>query len=151
MLKQVQHDGKRGNGMTRLISHAVAGLALLCSAPALADAGLKPAVKADYDSYLSPLFVHFHRNPELSYVETETAKRMAAELRKAGAEVTTGVGGTGVVGVMRNGDGPTVLLRADMDGLPVKETSGLSYASTVSQKGHDGQVYPVMHACGHDV
>ncbi len=119
-------------------------------ATALADTGLKQAVKADYDSYLAPLFVHFHKNPELSYVETRTAARRAAELRKAGAEVTTGVGGTGVVGVMRNGAGPTILLRADMDGLPVKEDSGLGYASTAMQKGHDGQTYPVMHACGHD-
>ena len=119
-------------------------------APVAADAGLKQAVKADYDSYLSPLFLHFHKNPELSYVETQTAARMAAELRKAGAEVTTGVGGTGVVGVLRNGPGPTILLRADMDGLPVKEDSGLAYASTAMQKGHDGVTYPVMHACGHD-
>lgn len=119
-------------------------------APVAADAGLKQAVKADYDTYLSPLFLHFHKNPELSYVETETAKRMAAELRKAGAEVTTGVGGTGVVGIMRNGTGPTILLRADMDGLPVKEDSGLPYASTATQKGPDGVTYPVMHACGHD-
>ena len=118
--------------------------------PGQADAGLKQAVKADYDSYLSPLFLHFHKNPELSYVETQTAARMAAELRKAGAEVTTGVGGTGVVGIMRNGPGPTILLRADMDGLPVKEDSGLPYASTAMQKGHDGVTYPVMHACGHD-
>ena len=127
---------------------ATASLALL-AAPASA-ASLKDAVKADYDSHLGALFTHFHKNPELSYVETETAQRMASELRKAGADVTTGVGGTGVVGVMRNGAGPTLLLRADMDGLPVKEASGLSYASTVTQKGHDGVVYPVMHACGHD-
>ncbi|MGI8704639.1 MAG: amidohydrolase [Sphingomicrobium sp.] len=130
---------------------ALALAAASLATPAVANHELRRAVKADYDSYLSPLFVHFHKNPELSYVETETAKRMADELRKAGAKVTTGVGGTGVVGVMRNGSGPTVLLRADMDGLPVKENSGLSYASSVSQEGHDGQVYPVMHACGHDV
>ncbi|MBA3577213.1 MAG: amidohydrolase [Sphingomonas sp.] len=134
--------------MKKLVMLALASA--IFATPAAANEALTAAVKADYDSYLSPLFLHFHRNPELSYVETETAKRMAAELQKAGAQVTTGVGGTGVVGVMRNGAGPTVLLRADMDGLPVKEDSGLSYASTVSQKGHDGQVYPVMHACGHD-
>ena len=118
--------------------------------PALADAGVKAAVKADYDSYLGALFTHFHQYPELSFLEVETAKRMAAELKKAGAEVTAGVGGTGVVGVMRNGDGPTLMLRADMDGLPMPEKSGLAYASTVTQKDRDGQVYPVMHACGHD-
>ena len=134
--------------MMKWLLAAVATAAL--AAPADANDAVKRAVKADYDSYLAPLFVHFHKNPELSYVETETARRMAAELRKAGAEVTTGVGGTGVVGVMRNGAGPTLLLRADMDGLPLAEQSGLPYSSKVTQKGPDGQVYPVMHACGHD-
>ena len=125
-------------------------LAAISSSPAQADPALKAAVKADYDAYLGALFTHFHQNPELSFLETETAKRMAAELKKAGADVTTGVGGTGVVGVMRNGAGPTVMLRADMDGLPLPEKSGLSYASKVTQKGQDGQTYPVTHACGHD-
>ena len=129
---------------------ATLGALLLAPAPALADAATKKAVKADYDAYLAPLFTHFHQNPELSFLETETAKRMAIELKKAGAEVTAGVGGTGVVGVMRNGPGPTVMLRADMDGLPMPEKSGLAYASKVSQKGQDGKLYPVTHACGHD-
>ena len=133
---------------SRIIAATI--LAATCSVPAYADPALKTAVKADYDAYLGALFTHFHQNPELSFLETETAKRMAAELKKAGAEVTTGVGGTGVVGVMRNGAGPTLLLRADMDGLPLPEKSGLSYASKVTQKGQDGKLYPVMHACGHD-
>ncbi|HVF37593.1 MAG TPA: amidohydrolase [Sphingomicrobium sp.] len=132
------------------ITLALAALLATCAAPAFADAGLRSAIKADYDSHLEPLFVHFHRNPELSFLEVETAKRMAAELKKAGADVTAGVGGTGLVGVMRNGPGPTVLLRADMDGLPLPEKSGLPYASKVVQKGQDGVAYPVMHACGHD-
>ena len=133
-------------------SHILAAtiLAATTSVPALADQAVKSAVKADYDAYLGALFTHFHQNPELSFLETETAKRMAAELKKAGAEVTTGVGGTGVVGMMRNGAGPTLLLRADMDGLPMPEKSGLPYASKVMQKGQDGQLYPVAHACGHD-
>ena len=76
---------------------------------------------------------------------------MAAELRAAGVEVTEGVGGTGVVGLLKNGDGPLLLLRADMDGLPVPEKTGLPYASTATQVGQDGKEYPVMHACGHDV
>ena len=132
--------------------HIGAALAavLFAPAPAFADAAVKAAVKADYDSHLGALFTHFHQNPELSFLEVETAKRMAAELKKAGAEVHTGVGGTGVVGVMRNGSGPTLMLRADMDGLPLPEKSGLPYASKVMQKGQDGQVYPVTHACGHD-
>ena len=122
----------------------------LSSSPGFADAGVKSAVKADYDRYLGALFTHFHQHPELSFLEVETAKRMALELKQAGAEVTTGFGGTGVVGVMRNGAGPTVMLRADMDGLPMPEKSGLAYASKVTQTGQDGKVYPVTHACGHD-
>lgn len=134
--------------MTTVLALVLAATAL--ASPASASEALKSAIKADFDSHLGPLFTHFHQNPELSFLEVETAKRMAAELKKAGAEVTTGVGGTGVVGVMRNGAGPTLLLRADMDGLPMPEKSGLPYASKVTQKGQDGQTYPVMHACGHD-
>ncbi|GMN13684.1 amidohydrolase [Altererythrobacter sp. MTPC7] len=108
-------------------------------------------VEADYDAHLEDLFVHFHQNPELSFLESNTAARMASELRAAGLTVTEGVGGTGVVGMLENGDGPLILLRADMDGLPVEEKSGLDYASTATQTGQDGKEYPVMHACGHDV
>ncbi len=129
---------------------AIAAAAL--SAPAMADDhDIAQAVEADYDRYLEPLFIHFHQNPELSFLEADTAKRMTVELAAAGIEVTEGVGGTGVVGMLRNGDGPLILLRADMDGLPVIEKSGLEYASTATQVGQDGQEYPVMHACGHDV
>lgn len=115
------------------------------------DAELRSSIQADYDSHLGPLFDHFHRNPELSGMEVLTAARMATELRALGYEVTEGVGGTGVVAILRNGDGPTVLMRADMDGLPVEERSGLSNASTARQLDRDGQERPVMHACGHDV
>ena len=126
--------------------------ALLATTPALAAPDFAPAVKADYDKSLGALWDHFHRNPELSYLETKTAARMAQELRAvAGFTVTEGVGGTGVVAVMRNGTGPTVLLRADMDGLPVEEKSGLANASKVRQTTLAGDVQPVMHACGHDV
>ena len=129
-----------------------AALAALGTTPALADsAEVADAVAADYDSHLEDLFVHFHENPELSFLETDTAKRMAAELRAAGLTVTENVGGTGVVGMLSNGDGPLIMLRADMDGLPVQERSGLDYASTATQVGQDGETYPVMHACGHDV
>lgn len=113
--------------------------------------GLREAIAADYDEYLAPLYVHFHRNPELSFREFETAKRLAAELRSLGIEVTEGLGQTGVVGILENGEGPRVLVRADMDGLPVKEDSGLDYASVATQEDIDGVVKPVMHACGHDV
>lgn len=129
---------------------AVAAWTLLIPAAAAGDA-LRDAVSADYDGHLAALFEHFHRHPELSFREFETAKRLAAELRDAGVETTESVGGTGVVGLLRNGDGPRVLVRADMDGLPVKEDTGLPYASTATQVDLSGEEVPVMHACGHDV
>jgi len=126
-------------------------LAIL-SGPAVAAQSIKDAVARDYDSHLSDLFVHFHKNPELSLQEDKTAARLARELSAAGFEVTTGVGGTGVVAIMKNGAGPLVMMRADMDGLPVEEKSGLDYASRATQKDLiSGNVVPVMHACGHDV
>ena len=111
-----------------------------------------PAAAQDTETRdLIALYEHFHANPELSFQEHETAKRMAKEMRAAGFEVTEGVGGTGVVGVMRNGAGPTVMLRADMDGLPVEEETGLPYASRATGPDRTGAVFPTMHACGHDV
>ena len=112
---------------------------------------LPRAIAADYDDRLKDMYEYFHANPELSFVESKTAARMAQELRALGYDVTEGVGGTGVVAVLKNGDGPTVMMRADMDGLPVKENTGLEHASTVIQKDRNGTEYPVMHACGHDV
>ncbi len=104
----------------------------------------------EYPSLLE-LYKHLHAHPELSFQEVQSAARVAEELRQAGCEVTTGVGKVGVVGVLRNGVGPTVLIRADMDALPVKEQTGLPYASTVMAKDAQGKEVPVMHACGHDV
>lgn len=113
---------------------------------------LRDAISSDYDSYLWPLFDHFHRNPELSTVEFETAKRMAGELRSAGFDVTENVGGTGVVAMLENGPGPLVMMRADMDGLPVEEKSGLENASRATQVDPiTGNTVATMHACGHDV
>ncbi|GHF15530.1 peptidase [Kordiimonas sediminis] len=130
-----------------------AGLLLSSSLTMAVDTDLSAAVKADYDSHLKDLFIHFHQNPELSFQEHETAKRMAEELRAAGFEVTEGIGKTGVVAIMKNGDGPLIAMRADMDGLPVEEKSGLSYASKATQEDmfSDNALVPVMHACGHDV
>jgi len=119
--------------------------------PAAADETLRSDVASHYESELEALFKHFHANPELSHREFKTAARLAEEIRAEGFEVTEGVGGTGLVAVMENGEGPTVLMRADMDGLPVKEDTKLAYASTATQKDIDGEVKPVMHACGHDV
>ncbi len=130
---------------------AVAG-ALLIFASSVAASELTKSIKKDYDDYLADLFDHFHRNPELSKVEVETAARMAAELRDSGFEVFENVGGTGVVALMKNGDGPLVMMRADMDGLPIEEKSGLWNASKKTQKDPiTGNIVPTMHACGHDV
>lgn len=100
---------------------------------------------------LEAFYKDIHSHPELSMHETRTAGLAAERLEAAGYEVTTGVGRTGVVGLLRNGDGPTVMLRADMDALPVKEATGLPYASDVTISDDKGQTVPVMHACGHDM
>lgn len=96
-------------------------------------------------------YTDLHAHPELSMHEHRTAERAAARLADAGFEVTAGVGTTGVVGVLRNGEGPVVALRADMDALPVREATGLSYASTATATDDDGDEVPVGHACGHDM
>ena len=100
---------------------------------------------------LQTLYTDIHAHPELSMQENRTAGIAADRLRAAGYDVTSGVGKTGVVGLLRNGDGPTVMLRADMDALPVREDTGLPYASTVTTTDRDGKTVPVMHACGHDM
>ena len=100
---------------------------------------------------LEKLYTDIHAHPELSMEETRTAGIAADRLRAAGYDVTSGIGRTGVVGLLRNGDGPTVMLRADMDALPVKEATGLPYASTATATDREGKVVPVMHACGHDM
>jgi amidohydrolase len=99
---------------------------------------------------LESIYKDIHSHPELSMQEKRTAGIAADRLRAAGYEVTTGVGKTGVVGVLRNGDGPTVMLRADMDALPVREATGLPYASNITTD-QNGKSVPVMHACGHDM
>ena len=119
--------------------------------PAFAN-GLNQAIEKDYDGHLEELFDFFHRNPELSTIEFKTAKRMADELRAAGFDVTENVGGTGVVAMLENGEGPLVMMRADMDGLPVEEKSGLENASRAKQIDPiTGNEVFTMHACGHDV
>ena len=100
---------------------------------------------------LEALYTDVHAHPELSMQETRTAGLAADRLRGAGYEVTTGVGKTGVVGLLRRGEAPTVMLRADMDALPVEEATGLPYASKARATDREGQTVPVMHACGHDM
>ena len=97
------------------------------------------------------MYVDLHQNPELSAHETQTASKLATRLRELGYEVTEKVGGTGVVAIMKNGAGPTVMLRTELDALPVEEKTGLSYASKVHAKDDSGRDVPVMHACGHDL
>ncbi len=100
---------------------------------------------------LESVYKDIHSHPELSMQENRTARIAADHLGAAGYEVTTGVGKTGVIGLLRNGDGPTVMLRADMDALPVEEATGLPYASGATATDSDGKTVPVMHACGHDM
>src|ERR1700719_2903646 len=100
---------------------------------------------------LETIYKDIHSHPELSMQETRTAGLAADHLRAAGYEVTTGVGKTGVVGLLRNGEGPTVMLRADMDALPIAENTGLSYASKVTATDAEGIIVPVGHMCGHDM
>jgi len=130
-------------------------LALLISTMTMqvsASDSLKQSIAQDYDKNLSELFVYFHKNPELSNIEHNTSARLAQELTALGYEVTTKVGGTGIVAMLKNGEGPLVMMRADMDALPVEEKSGLPYASTVKQISPiTGKEVSVMHACGHDV
>jgi hippurate hydrolase len=117
-----------------------------------ADIGvtLRPLVEREYPS-LETLYQHCHSHPELSFREEKTAAKLATELKALGLEVATGVGGHGVVGVLRNGTGPTVLVRTDLDALPVREQTGLPFASTVRMTNDLGVEVDVMHACGHDV
>jgi len=140
------------------INWLTAGVATLAVAlgagAACADSGgasLSSAVAKDYAAHLRPLFETLHANPELSFREVATSARLAGELRSLGVDVTEKVGGTGIVGLIRNGAGPVVLLRADMDGLPIAERNGLPYESKARQVDIDGVDMPVMHACGHDV
>ncbi len=127
-----------------LILFGASGLTT-CRAQSVAD-----WTEANLDS-LVRLYVHLHAHPELSFYEKDTSERIAAEWRSAGYEVTTGVGGYGVVAILKNGEGPTVMLRTDLDALPVKEETGLDYASVVTVANEDGSQTGVMHACGHDL
>ncbi len=141
-----------------------ATVAFLLAAPLLAEdegtqsdqklaartAAIRSAIDAEFPS-LEALYIDLHTHPELSLGETRTAAHMAGELRKIGFDVTTGVGGTGVVAILRNGPGPTVLVRTDLDALPVTEKTGRPYASTVRTRDKAGSDVGVMHACGHDI
>ena len=127
-------------------------LLLTCGTQTTANAdSLAQEVQSIYQSKLKDLFLYFHQNPELSTMEHQTSARLADELAALDFTVHRGVGGTGIVALMENGEGPLVMFRADMDGLPVEEKSGLSYASQAKQVDPNGDEVFVMHACGHDV
>lgn len=135
---------------------SLAGLWLLASAPAFAQPQAQPQaatsaeVEAVYPAAYS-LYLDIHQHPELSGQETQTAAKLAGRLRALGYEVTEHVGGNGIVAILRNGDGPTIMLRTELDALPVEEKTGLPYASKVHEKDRSGVEVPVMHACGHDL
>jgi hippurate hydrolase len=126
----------------------LAAAAMTASTPASA-AALSDAIRADMPMLMT-LYRDLHANPELSMQEVRTPAKLAPEMRKLGFAVTEHVGKTGVVAVMKNGAGPVLLIRADMDALPVKEQTGLAFASKAMGKLPDGTDTPVMHACGHD-
>jgi amidohydrolase len=125
-----------------LFSLAVSACAQTLASPKEVEA----VYPAAYDFY-----VELHQNPELSAHETQTASKLAGRLRSLGYEVTEKVGGTGIVAILKNGSGPTVMLRTELDALPVEEKTGLPYASKVHAKDDAGRDVPVMHACGHDL
>jgi amidohydrolase len=134
----------------RIITIAVGLVVSLFSMPVIGQDPVESWLDDNHAS-LEELYRHLHQNPELSFREVKTASRMATELRAVGIEVTEGVGGNGVVGVLRCGDGPVVLLRADMDALPIAEETGLPYASKIRAESAEGLAVGIMHACGHDV
>ncbi|MFO3797852.1 MAG: M20/M25/M40 family metallo-hydrolase, partial [Anaerolineales bacterium] len=148
----------------RLISLPFGLLGMLWVAPAMAQAPASPPAQAvspeliakvnklvDADSArLTEVFKDFHQHPEIAFTEVRTSGIVAKELRSQGFEVTERIGKTGVVGVLKNGAGPTVWFRADMDSNSVNETTGLPYAAKSKQRLEDGSEIDVMHACGHD-
>ena len=115
-----------------------------------AQGHLSSDIDGNFDD-IEALYKDLHRNPELAFQETQTVAKLSARLKALGFDVTTGVGKTGIVAILKNGAGPTVMLRTELDALPVAEKTGLPFASTVTTKNPAGQLVPVMHACGHDL
>jgi hippurate hydrolase len=121
---------------------------------AIVSVSAQRSLTADIDAIypdVEALYKDLHHSPELAFQETQTAAKLGARLKALGFDVTIGVGKTGVVAIMKNGSGPTVMLRTELDALPVAEKTGLPFASSVTTKNAAGQLVPVMHACGHDV
>ncbi len=141
--------GKHMNKLNYLSLVLFIGLAVPATSQDINGQIRKEATKSATEAM--QMYMDLHQNPELSLNELRTAAKMSQALEALGFEVTTGVGGNGVVGVLRNGDGPVVMLRTDMDALPVRESTGLPWASKVSVYDSQGVETPVMHACGHDL
>src|SRR5690349_3666856 len=136
---------------SRVSTAVIAAIAIAIGGMAITANCEEPAAWAKaHQAELVELYRYFHTHPELSFEEYETSARVAKELRAAGVEVTDGIAKTGLVGVLKNGAGPTVMIRTDLDALPVTEQTGLAYASKVKVKGEAGET-GVMHACGHDI
>ena len=136
--------------MTLKLFIIVSAMTIQISAVAQIANKIKSEAKTQTE-YALKLCKHLHQNPELSFQEFETAKRMAAELKLAGFEVTENFGGNSVIGVLKNGDGSVIMLRTDMDALPIKEITDFEFASTKIAETEDGAEVAVMHACGHDI
>ena len=137
-----------------IVARAVVALVTTCTLSAQSGTRWTTPTPAEVDAIFSDvdtLYVDLHRSPELAFQEVQTAGKLAARLKSLGFDVTTGVGKTGIVGILKNGAGPTVMLRTELDALPVEEKTGLPFASTVVTKNAAGQATPVMHACGHDL
>ncbi len=122
----------------------------LLALPVLAQEELKTALE-EQQSVLEELYRELHQSPELSFMEFNTSARLSEELQALGFEVQSGIGGNTLVGLLRNGEGPVVMVRTDMDALPIEERTGLPYASTVITSDLEGNQVPAMHACGHDM
>src|SRR5579859_3952757 len=129
-------------------------LLIVCCLGVLSASGQTPAASNEVGSVYPEaraLYLDIHQNPELSSHETQTAAKLATRLRTLGYDVTEHMGGTGIVAILKNGPGPTIMLRTELDALPVEEKTGLPYASKAHSKDDNGRDVAVMHACGHDV
>src|SRR5688572_19211236 len=131
-------------------SYFIAAVILASQASLSGQRSLSSDIDAIYPD-IETLYKDLHRNPELAFQETQTVAKLSARLKALGFDVTNGVGKTGIVAIMKNGAGPTVMLRTELDALPVAEKTGLTFASTATTKNAAGQLVPVMHACGHDI
>ncbi len=148
MVRKMNSTRRLGGLMVFLFIAGLGGSGVV--AQSAMDPEIKARVNREYEN-LFQLYRHLHENPELSFQESKTAERIGQELKLTGYQVTSGIGGFGLVGMMKNGEGPTLMIRTDLDGLPVTEQTGLEYASRTKTRNEQGIEVGVMHACGHDI